>query len=77
MVTIRRDKIKSRIKELGYTYSGVARRAQMSVYTLQRWVSDETYGTPNKFARQRLAEVLEAPEEEFFGSVGADPIKAS
>ena len=77
MVTINRDKIKSRIRELGYTYDGVARRAEMSVYTLRRMVFDRNYGTPNPFTRLRLAKVLEGPEEEFFLPVGPDEGKAS
>ena len=61
-----RDKIKKRIKELGYTHAGVATRAQISPHTLHHIVCNPKYGTPGPFTRKRLASVLEVDESVIF-----------
>lgn len=64
-MTIATDFIKTRIKELGYTYAGVAHRAEISIHTLRKMLSGE-YGTPSQYTRKRLAKVLEADESVIF-----------
>lgn len=69
---INRALIRQRIRDLGFTQAGAAKRAQMSVHTLRAMLSREWYGEPGAFVKQRLAEVLEVPEAKIFPSVGAD-----
>lgn len=61
-----RELIKQRIRDLGYTHAGVAKRAEISKHTLARITGDTKYGLPNPFTRKRLARVLEAEEFDLF-----------
>lgn len=61
--------IRQRIKELGYTYQGVADRAEISIHTLKKMLSPSGYGVPGKFLRKRLALVLEIEEAKLFPSL--------
>lgn len=70
-ITTNREKIRKRIRQLGYTYGDVAKGAEMSVHTLNRIVTDDDYGVPRPFTRLRLARFLEVSELEIFPVVTA------
>lgn len=75
-ILIDREAIKARIRELGFTYAGVARRAEISVYTLNKIVSP-AYGIPHAYTRKRLARALEISEDVLFPPVDAGEEEAS
>lgn len=60
MAGINKQFIRRRIKELGYTQAGAARRAEISLSGLRKIIYEDR--SPNPFTLVRLARMLEVPE---------------